>query len=514
MPEHHDLLTEALIRVRGRSGEVNKASLPDVLSALQRGDAQDFPGLRPHQQHAWHAFLVQLAGLAGIDQEPAVPLEAEQWRQRILQLTGDRHEPWCLVVDDLALPAFLQPPVPEGSLKSFGDPIAQPDDLDMLVTAKNHDLKRSRMDGRDPEAWIFALITLQTMDGYPGRGNYGIARMNGGLSNRPALAVTPALDIATRFNRDLAAMLQARPGVIRSHGYPERGGKALVWLEPWDGHSSLPLASCDPFFIEICRRVRIERIGPALVARPKPTEASRIEAKLAGGDTGDPWTPVSVQDEKAKALTVDGSGFSYRRTHELLFSGTWKPGAAQIMTSGEGGAWFTAWALTRGQGKTEGLHERILPIPAGVRRRLMTIEGRQNIGEIAKKRVAAVGEATNKVLKPALLKLLQDAHEDLNFKDKRPQVWLDRFDDAVDGIFFDCLWQALDLAAEEADRRWAERLVSLAREHLDEAIRALPVPAARRYRAIALSEQVFAGAARKRFPQAFAIKEDIAAHES
>ena len=66
-----------------------------------------------------------------------------------------------------------------------------PDDLDVLVTSKNHDLKQTMALDCAVEDWIFALVNLQTMAGFLGSGNYGIARMNGGFSARVCLGLAP-----------------------------------------------------------------------------------------------------------------------------------------------------------------------------------------------------------------------------------------------------------------------------------------------------------------------------------
>ena len=87
------------------------------------------------------------------------------------------------MVEDLSRPAFLQPPVPEGELRKPpkknkkngkrkpGDDwkgCRTPDDLDVLVTSKKHDVKDELVAPTDLEAWAYALCSLQTMQGYPG----------------------------------------------------------------------------------------------------------------------------------------------------------------------------------------------------------------------------------------------------------------------------------------------------------------------------------------------------------
>ena len=58
------LLSDPLIRYRQSSGTTREGSLPEVYAALMADDAEAFPALRPHQRHAWHAFLVQLGAMA------------------------------------------------------------------------------------------------------------------------------------------------------------------------------------------------------------------------------------------------------------------------------------------------------------------------------------------------------------------------------------------------------------------------------------------------------------------
>src|SRR5699024_6080767 len=129
--------------------------------------------------------------------------------------------------------------------------IETPDELDMLVTSKNHDVKGNRILNPQPQHWLFALLTLQTMEGIMGRGNYGIIRMNSGYGNRPFVGVSPALAWGGRFQRDLQVLLHHRNNLIEMY---DPDGHSLLWISPWDGDkkSGIPLKSCDPFFVEIC----------------------------------------------------------------------------------------------------------------------------------------------------------------------------------------------------------------------------------------------------------------------
>lgn len=328
-----NMLGEPLFSVQLENGKTTKCSLPQVLARLGQKGPQaisSFAALQIHQAHALHAFLVQLAAIAlhlhGLNEQKDVWQDEETWKGFLWSLTQKHDEPWCLYVSDLEKPAFMQPPVPEKSLNSF-ESCTFPDEIDVLVTAKNHDVKATRIQKPKPEHWVYALLTLQTMQGFLGAGNYGIARMNGGFASRPSVAFTPGASLAARFIRDTTILLAQRQSMVNNHAYQNENGNALLWLLPWDGTKSISLPSCDPYFIEICRRVRFEIHQSSLIARVRPTRAARIEAKAAKGNTGDPWTPVDKKE--AKALTVPADGFTYARTQELLLGSDYQPGITQ-----------------------------------------------------------------------------------------------------------------------------------------------------------------------------------------
>ncbi len=503
MPDfYHNCLRDSLFHVRLKSGP-NVCSLPQILHHLGKNEIEAFSHLQKHQQHAWHAFLVQLAAIALNRQQKDEPCQtAETWLNMLLDLSGKREEPWCLIVEDLSQPAFFQPPVPEGNLKIFKNEFLFPDELDILITSKNHDLKSTRLAKPEIDHWLFALITLQTMQGFLGAGNYGIARMNGGFANRPGVSFNSSLNLGHRFQRDIKALLSFRPAIVSQLGFSDPSGKALLWLEPWDGQSSLGLNDCDPFFIEICRRIRFSPSRAPISAFMCSTKAPRINAKESCGNTGDPWTPV--EREAGKALTMPQGGFSYERVQEILFEGKYKPGAAQqLLPDDPQVVFFLATAMTRGQGKTEGLHERIIKIPPKVRRSLGASTEKEKIGAMAKRRVGIVSDIQKKILKPALCALLQSGKDKLNFTDSRPRYWLDRLDDNVDRIFFEDLWQAIDLETGEADLSWLKTVCELAHDQLKQAFDSVPISSVRKYRATCAAERIFFGCKRKLYPELF-----------
>ncbi|MFW6085770.1 MAG: type I-E CRISPR-associated protein Cse1/CasA [Myxococcota bacterium] len=492
----HDLIRDPLLSVRS-GDETAMTSLPELLEALGRGTNVELEAIQAHHVLPWHAFAVQLAALALHGAGSSDPAQNRQtWEELLLELTGGQREPWCLVVEDLAKPAFLQPPAPEGKWSAFKSRFETPDEIDILVTAKGHDVKTQRILHPRPEHWVHALIIKQTTAGFEGRDNYGIARMNGGFASRSHVAFAPSTRWSDRFRRDVAALLDVRDEVAAAYGYAARDGKALLWLDPWDGKSSLRLSECDPFYIEICRRLRLCDERGRLVARGIPTKAPRVEAKDLNGAVGDPWMPIDRA--RSVALTVGSAGFGYRLTQALAFGADFVPGAALELRSEDGEEpLFLAGTLVRGQGKTDGYRERIVPIPKKVRRMFARSDARQQLGELAKRRVERAAEVQGRVLKPAVLVLLQGGPEELNRKDERAAPWLQAFDDDVDRVFFPSLWAAAEGDAETAEAAWERQLVDIAQQQLEMAIESAPIPQARRYRAIAAAERVFWGSARK-----------------
>lgn len=502
-----DLLSEPLITVNPLGEDPLGDSLPGVLARLGAGEEIQFSRLQAHQHHAWHAFLVQLAALVADRRgSRALDLSAATWRDALLELAGAAGpETWHLRVDDLSKPAFFQNPVPEGDLKGFKDPTVYPDDLDILLVSRNHDVKTRRIARSDPELWIYILLTLQTMQGFLGRGNYGIARMNGGFSSRPCVGLAPSLSWGARFARDVHVWLDRRPELTGDdYGYREHGGLDLLWLAPWDGerNSSHGLTECDPFFIEVCRRVRLVQNDQGLLECWRANTAGPfLEAKQANGDTGDIWMPVASD---GKALTVSASGFDYQRLTRILFSGDFprKPALAIRQEDGSEPV-LLAEVLVRGQGQTEGYHRRVILLPPTVRSK-MTSEGERDLLALrAEDRVRQAGVARRDVLHRALCSLLQGGKDRLDFRDRRTSPWTERFDREVDAVFFEDLWEAADLSEEESNQQWDKRLLDLARAQLSHAAESAATTEATGLRAEARSWLFFHALARKHLSAAF-----------
>lgn len=510
-----NLLEDPLLAVRLTSSDRVSVSLPEALSLLGDDRIESFEALAPHQAHAWHAFLVFLAALAlHRGNRRGMRHSADDWRAMLRQLTAQHPDdaPWHLVVDDLSKPAFMQPPVPEGTLNGFKNRVDHPDLIDVLLTAKNHDVKSARIRAPRPEHWVYALISLQTMQGFLGAGNYGIARMNGGFASRPCITLVASHLPGARLVSDVAVLLDHRENVLDAFDmFKADGGRALLWLEPWDGQSPLELRDLDPWFIEICRRVRLIGEGRRLVACQTGTAKARIAADMFKGNIGDPWAPV--ERTEGKMLTIGARGFDYALLSRLLFSGGFeRPLLQRHPPDRDSEVLLLARGLARGQGETNGYHERLIPVPREAKMCLFDDEAQATAGKIAEDRIAEAGTMQRSVLRWALLALLQagpkkiDARRDSTTSDWASK-WLERFDARVDDCFFPMLWDEVketgEAAREAVRHSWKRWLRQQAMGVLEEAIDALPLPGARRYQAIAGAEGAFNGALAKNFPALF-----------
>ena len=500
----HSLLDDPLLRVRRPDGSVQGHTLPQILHRLAQNDILSFEALQAHQQQAWHSFLVQLAAMA-VSRENGgqMPSDVAGWRDALLGLADGEEAAWHLIVEDVSRPAFLQSPVPEGTLDNAGykADVPTPDQLDVLITSKSHDVKARRIRHPRPEHWIYALVTLQTMEGFLGRGNYGIVRMNGGFGNRPMLGYANDLSWGSRFSRDVDVLLSEREALADRYTLD---GPALLWTEPWDGakDSAIPLDSCDPYFLEICRRIRFQQENGDLVCWRANSKGQRVDAPDSlNGDTGDPWKPI--EKSGGKALTLPGEGFTYDRLQDIVLEGEYAPPPAlQFRDSDEGHMYLVARALVRGQGKTEGLHHRIVPVPAAASSWLREKSRREQLAQRAQDRVEQVSDVRRSVLYPAIGTLLGGGDTDaIDFDDVAP--WLDAFDRAVDARFFESLWASVEMSDTEALEQWQSLLWEEAQTQFEDAEDHAPSSSTRYWRARSSARSIFHGAARDTLKYAF-----------
>lgn len=487
-----------------------RTSLPALLAAMARGEVKGFAALRPHQRPAWHMFLVQLGALAlWKTGRGELPKDVESWTVALRRLTADHPDdaPWRLAVTDGTRPAFMQAPAPRGLKWSE---VATPDALDMLITARNHDLKQAVARQAAAEDWAYALVSLQTCEGYSGSGNYGIARMNGGSSSRPFLGLAPAggedmsIDPSSWWARDVKLLLAAREkDGHRGLGVP--GGPALLWCLDWPEGRPLDIRTLDPWFIEVCRRVRLTDEGGWLSAKRATSKGTRVDARTFKGNTGDPWTSVHTD---GKSLTLGENGdFDYRRLCDLLFSGDWNRPLLACPADGEtGDMLLVAEAFARGNSKTGGFKSRVVPVPGKVVSLLST----EAVGRLAEAQVKEIAEF-DAALSYALALMAAGGTRDsigamhYSYASSARR----RFDRAADRLFFPTLWRRAGVATEsdnavfEAKRAFLGDLRKAAETELNAALPTMPCPAVLRPRAEARARRAFRNRLWKPYPELF-----------
>lgn len=511
----YNLLTQPLIQTVPNG----RLTLPGLLAALARDAVDSVSALRPHQGPSWHMLLVQLAALAlRRSGKNDIFKSEEAWTSVLRNMTPGfaADEPWQLVVDDWKKPAFLQPPVPDGV--TLGNPVATPDALDLLITSKNHDIKQNVARQAKPEDWLFALVSLQTGEGYGGAGNQGIARMNGGSSSRPMLTLAPfptgtgktmTPRLGARFRRDVIVLLETYESEVKRYDFYSENGIGLTWLAPWLEGVQLQLNDIDLWFIEVCRRVRLTMAGGVLSGWKGTSNATRINAKNMKGALGDPFAPVHKTENKS--FTLAGRDFDYQTLIELLLSGKWEMPllARPASCDGEGETMaLVAEALARGNSKTEGFKSRILPIAGKVSRALGA--KRNELHELAKSQAQTIA-VFDKAIGGSLA--LAAARGDRGTLKKDHYAYAreaqTHFDRAVDGVFFEFLWERLEaqdkgpeaLAAERL--RWARTLYDFARIAFKAALPAIPCAGIFRPRAEARARRAFYGIIRHQYPELF-----------
>lgn len=471
----NNLLTDPIFLVESSKG-LERCNLPTLLAALGEDRVESLTGIQRHQEDAFHIFLCYLGGAVLDRAGRADPVQTETfWVDGLLDLAEGKENAWKLVVDDPSQPAFMQAPVISSeTFASFKPKADTPDQLDLLQVAKNHDVKAQRMRVFAPEAWAYALVSLQTMTGLMGRGNYGIARMNSGTGSRIRVGAIYDGGLGAQWRRDVNRLMAYRQDLLAGEWGYRSDGAVLTWTIPWDLKSALPLTRLDPFFVEIARSVRlvVDEIG--LRAYGAPTQGMRISAKDLNGLLGDPWTPIVNDGKKIKAWTVM-SRFTPKDLRDLIFGDDrlkipfmQRPAPEQAKQSHR---IKLAVLAPGGMGKTNGFYDVEIRVP-GKAASLMAKSGpeRDRLSKRSKESLGRAGEMQNKVLKPALFSLLEAGPEKIDFDKREVSAWVDqtarRYAEAWAEDFFSWLWASIGEDDESARINWLEYLRELAWRNL------------------------------------------------
>jgi CRISPR system Cascade subunit CasA len=514
----YNLLCDPCIRVRLTNDNILPLTLPGVLSALSRNEIESFLALRSHQAHPWHAFLCQLAAMA-LDlcsEQKYPPLRGtpphlllgehseEEWKNILRTLTSQFtfDEPWTMFVDDLSKPAFLQPPVPEGNLDAWKEE-SFPDNMDVLVQSKNLGVKTGKVVEPNIDDWIFALLSLQTQAAFLGAGNYGIARQNGGFATRPGVALCTDSHWGGQWGRDTRSLIESISEKKYKLDWDIKEGTRLIWIEPWNGNESLSIQQLHPFFIEIARRIRLQKKREKIFVKYTGTKTPRIDAKALKGNIEDPWIPIDMSTKGALNKRPN-----YEVMRNILFDrSTFSPCLLQeFYPCDKGNNFFIRFRmLSRKKGSTEEYLERVVYVP---QEKKSLFEKKSELKKISQTMIALAKNVENKVLWFSVISLYRIKQEEGKGKSgscgkaEATQV-VKEFDSAVDLNFFSFLWDCLSIYSKDPTSPqvylspWVTFLKSEAEKQFNMVAKNVSLSGPRRYRAISFAENIFYGRIRK-----------------
>jgi CRISPR system Cascade subunit CasA len=368
--------------------------------------------------------------------------------------------------------------------------------------------------------------------------------MNKGSSSRVCFSLTPlktghaSISLGERFVWDVGRMVRNRERLECEWSGPEYApayGKALLWLFPWTSDEQLPIENFDPWFIEVCRRIRLTQVGDGLVAMTRTNTVNRTTGANLQGVTKDFWAPVNTVE--VKSLTLSQSDFSFRNLEEFLLSPDWQlPLSVDIEGKDELQAknWlFLAEAFARGNDKTYGFRRRELIMPAVIIGMASDQTGRTELSDHSKSLINDISVFSDAIEESIGLYIrggvrLGDLPKENRKKarekaQKAAKPCQARLDAEADRIFFDHLWKRASARREDrvrgdaewsetakAEREFRDALLTIARELLEEALDSLPCPAAYRYRARAKAEGRFIGSVYSHYPELKKVTEEAA----
>lgn len=412
-----NLLRDPIFLCEMKGDTRRQLTLPGLLSEMSAGRIASLPRLRPTQAPYFHMFTCQLAAMA-LDKAGrafSADIDETTWANMISALAADSPTAFDLVHADKALPAFLQPPVAEGS-KDGKEPSIHltPDEIDLVGTTRAHAQKRG-FAGAEPEHWIHALICRQTAGGYAGKNNFGVMRAPGNHHPRYLVSLVPSLCPSERFQRDVQGLLATKGEVCAAAPFLDPNhGTPLLWTLPWDGDAQLAPNLIGPWTIEIAMRLRLVQtatngIPGGIVCERRLSNGRRVsegtqKSQSLLGRMGDPWSPIYVPSNCAANL--EGGRPTFEWVARLVFDTSvyQLPVLAKRIPSvdGEAPRWLRIEGIHTKDGKTSWC-EKTLAIPSRARFSFDAVKT-----PVVLDMLADIGLAHTQVLMPAMMAYFED----------------------------------------------------------------------------------------------------------
>lgn len=402
-----------------------KRSLPWILHALEDGTSLRFDHLRPHQEHAWHLFLVRTAAMLG---------PTAEWHER-LQGEGDIWD----IEPEPGDCGFFQP---AGRIEDGYDPLTFVEEKDTpKVNGANHRYKTHAPQSLDFA--LYALVSAQTTSRYDGVQHRPSLRTTSGYGDRPYVSKVAGLSWADRFRSDVDLARSMHGG---------KSGIRFLWARVFQDES-ISIADCHPLMVDSSRRYRIHDGTLHFQSSwdwPIEEDPRDLHAELE-----DPWLPINTSD--GQAVGTRSYGFTYEVVRDYLAGADIKtPSLQQEMNED---CYFIAQSIAGTQGGSAGIHRRVVKLPADLSDDLFP--EKDTFSQRSKEYVRAAHAVKRQALRPALLTMLGDA-------DNSSGTYLSRFEARVDQAFFPHLFE---YAGDELGvERWQNHLCDIARDLFEDAL--------------------------------------------
>lgn len=431
-----------------------KRGLPWILHALEDGRRLQFDHLRPHQEHAWHLFLVRTATMLG---------PADDWDAR-LRAEGDI---WN-VEPPPGQCGFFQP---AGRIEDGYEPLDYVEQKDTPKINGTHHKAKTHVPA-STDFWLYTLVSAQTTNRYGGAMNRPSLRTSASFGDRAYVSKVTGLSWPKRFASDVR--------LARSlHGDGE--GIQFLWSSVFRGND-ISLSDCHPLMVDSSRRYRM-RDGRLYFQSSWDWPLSRDSTEIHAEELYDPWLPIEKETGEAKNTLENG--FSYDVVRDYLVGGDVHVPSLHDQDLGQD-CYFIAQTVAGrlNEGGSAGIHHRTVKLPADLSDDLFpsgdTFATRSEqyveVASLVKKRllnfplVALFGRTNDDGSGNSLItRLMRD--ENLNVTPSYSE-YLNRYESRVDRAFFPHLF---DHAEEETGvEQWKNHLCDTAEELFEDALATCP----------------------------------------